>query len=251
MAFPTHIFCAPSGTSNYSSTGYGGLLGGGLTSSEAGKQVPSPAAGVFSKLRVYIQTNTRSTTSTFRTRKAGANGNQSVSIASSTTGEFEDNSNSDTVAEGDLFNFEMNLTAGTGNINYSSADIQFLADDGLSYYFPQGGTMSYSGTTIYFAPWEASGNSGETAKLVDAPIFYDLIKFDTYVRTNTRDAAFDITVRKRNVDVAPIENTAFTVSIPTSTTGRFTISGVETYGPKQDIYVRMLASGTTGSASID
>src|SRR4051812_2560844 len=68
---------------------------------EANTQLPIRVAGAFSKLYCRVSANANTGTTVLRVRKAAANGNQSVSIASSTTGEFQDTVNTDTVTAGD------------------------------------------------------------------------------------------------------------------------------------------------------
>lgn len=61
----------------------------------------------FSNLRVRVNQNSIANPSTFRTRKNGANGGQSVSITGSTTGSFEDTTGTDTVTDGDSLNYQV------------------------------------------------------------------------------------------------------------------------------------------------
>lgn len=66
-----------------------------------------------SKLQIYISANTVSATSNLRLRKNGANGNQNVSITASTTGWFDDASNSDSFVATDEINYQL-ITGGSG-----------------------------------------------------------------------------------------------------------------------------------------
>lgn len=59
---------------------------------------------------VYIS-NTRATATTVKTRKNGADGNQSISVT--TTGILQDTTNSDSIASGDLIS--ISVTTGTGS----------------------------------------------------------------------------------------------------------------------------------------
>lgn len=75
-----------------------------------------------SKLEIYISANTVSATSNLRLRKNGANGNQNVSITASTSGWFDDPSNSDSLTAGDEFNYQL-ITGGSG----TSLTVQMVA----------------------------------------------------------------------------------------------------------------------------
>ncbi len=86
-----------------------------LGSSEAPKQVPFRDAGVISKFGVKIVTNTTSTNTVVRLRKNGANGNQSVTISGGQTGEFIDNTNTDSISAGDKISVQI-VTPNTGTV---------------------------------------------------------------------------------------------------------------------------------------
>jgi hypothetical protein len=65
---------------------------------------------------VFVSANARTTDSTYRTRKDGANGGQSVTYASAETGAKEDTSGSDSLVSGSDFNFQLSTGTGTGTI---------------------------------------------------------------------------------------------------------------------------------------
>jgi hypothetical protein len=103
-------------TVNASQTVYflvGGEMGTGGTATEANVRGQINYAATASKLEVYISANTVSATSTLKLRKNGADGNQSVSITASTTGWFEDASNTDSIASGDEIDYQL-ATGGSG-----------------------------------------------------------------------------------------------------------------------------------------
>ena len=79
--------------------------------------------GTLSNLYINILTNDRAA-STFRTRKATVNANLVVSITGSTTGKFEDTSNTDTVTAGD--NWHASLVTGAGGTVFTFRVIQVL-----------------------------------------------------------------------------------------------------------------------------
>ncbi len=87
----------------------GGLILSDTTDSAA--QQTSRFAFTASHLNIYLSANTVTATSTLRSRVNTANGNQSVSITASTTGRFEDTTNSDTIASGALINAQIVIGA--------------------------------------------------------------------------------------------------------------------------------------------
>lgn len=114
----SHILGGPSTTVNASATSYFSGVGRFIAASaEADAKTPLRTQGTLSQLRVRVVTNGITASTTFRTRINGANGAQSVSIGSGLTGAFEDTSNSDTVAIGDDFNYQ--IVAGGSGTNMS------------------------------------------------------------------------------------------------------------------------------------
>lgn len=70
---------------------------------------------IASRLKIYVSVNNYTATSTSSIRKNGANGNQSVSIPSATTGLFEDTTNEDVFTGTDKICIQwINGTSGTG-----------------------------------------------------------------------------------------------------------------------------------------
>lgn len=96
---------------------FGGLMGNG-GSTDAPVQVVARGNSTFTRLAVEIRANASTAVSTIRTRKNGANGSMSVSIPSSTgagaTGEFEDATNSDSLAAASSDTFNLLAQVGAG-----------------------------------------------------------------------------------------------------------------------------------------
>jgi len=100
------------GFSSASSTRYMGISGMWLNfngTTESTQQTKIKVAGTWKKLGCQINT-TRATATEFRSRVNGIDGNQVVSVTS--TGFFEDTTNTDTVSVDDLLDYDM--TTGTG-----------------------------------------------------------------------------------------------------------------------------------------
>ena len=150
-----------SGTTYY---GYLGGLSNGTNTTEANAQAKLQYAATLRNLRVNILTNTRTTSTTIRTRVNGANGNMSVTIPASPngTGWFEDTSNTDTIAANDLVCIQVVNGASTETAptyNGIQIDHQTTTDPG------KGLLMVTNVTEPYFEPTttyqEISGQFGD------------------------------------------------------------------------------------------
>jgi len=97
------------------STTYFYTVGGGFfqSTTELNTRADADVAFTWSKLTAYVSANGITATTTVRNRINGANGNQSLSIGSGATGNFEDASNTDSVVASDEMNYSI-VTGGTG-----------------------------------------------------------------------------------------------------------------------------------------
>lgn len=152
-----------------------------------------------------VTANTRSDATTISSRKNGAAGALSVSVTSSTNGLFEDTSHTETLAEGDTFNYIATLGAGTGSVTTVCISCELQGTVGAMYVyntscnlvpFPAGAAQRYGnlcGTT-------GTGGAPESdvATKVAAP--FTLSHMETVVASNTLTAASTITVRKNNAN---------------------------------------------------
>lgn len=104
---------------------------------ETQNSVAHQFVGTLSNIRMYVSANTYSAAATLRSRKNAQNGNQSVTITASTTGWFEDVSNSDVFDEDDLI--AMSLSGGTsGNATFTqwgATEETFVDDDHFHHIF--------------------------------------------------------------------------------------------------------------------
>jgi hypothetical protein len=123
-----------SGSLSASTTIYGQLGQGfwcfaGAPTTESDVAIPWRTAGTFSLFTVRVGSNDRGT-STVTFRKNSLNGNQSTSIGSSLTGEFQDASNTDTVVAGDKV--DTKTVVGSGGTTFVSrvAQLRFVPTSG-------------------------------------------------------------------------------------------------------------------------
>ena len=118
------------------------------TGTEVNWQITSRTAGTLSKLWLFVDSNSITASSTFRTRKNGANGNISVSIPASTSGEFEDTTNTDSVAVGDEINFQ-SVTGSSGSLMFfKSTRIIWGATTNTVYFYTVGNNTGFSTASV-------------------------------------------------------------------------------------------------------
>ena len=82
------------------------------------------------ELDVRIENNGITAATTFRVRKDGVNGNINLSVSSSSTGVFEDTTNTDTIVPGDLINYQVaaGATGTTMDINYIAMEVNVTGE---------------------------------------------------------------------------------------------------------------------------
>lgn len=86
---------------------------------EANTQVKARATGTLRSFQVRVTGNARTTQTDFKTRIDGADGNGLVSFAAGITGLVVDDSGTDTISDGALFNSSITTGSGTEIINIS------------------------------------------------------------------------------------------------------------------------------------
>lgn len=96
----------------------GGGGGSGTSFTEAHNQIKSRAAYTLKSAYVVTQSNTRNGTGTVVSRINGVNGNVSVSITASTTGEFSDTTHTDSIASTNLINWSCTFAGSSGSTRY-------------------------------------------------------------------------------------------------------------------------------------
>jgi len=122
-------------------------------SSETFTKYRARAAFTASDLYTFVSANSRTTDTTFSTRKNGAPGGQSVVYTSGQTGVKEDTSGTDSIAVGDDYNYAITTLTGTENISYSVVSTTAINTGGI-FMMESGITGAISittGVTDYFA----------------------------------------------------------------------------------------------------
>lgn len=106
-------------TSEYAAAGIGAADNVGATT-ETNQYATRRSPGVMSKLACTVLTNAATTSSTYISKINTVAGNMTMSIGAGATGNFIDNTNTDTISAGDEFDRAFN-TGATGGITFLSS----------------------------------------------------------------------------------------------------------------------------------
>lgn len=131
----------------------------GEFTSELRKQTPIFSGGVFNNLKIYVPTNDSDGTTTVKLRINEANGNCSISIATTLTGLFEDTVNSDTVATTDKLNFGSTSTGTSGTLSNCQTSISFAATTNTAQLLINGSnTVGFTDDVATVIYWTIAGS---------------------------------------------------------------------------------------------
>jgi hypothetical protein len=208
-------------------------------------------SGTFRNLSVKLNTNSRAVTDTVVFRKNGADGNMTFPITASTSGVFEDTTNTDTVTAGDLvcYSLRNGVSSAGRNLSYFSSEFVTTTNPGtgqmvcgpssstavtisagLTRWLPIGGACTAVGTEL----------SCEV-QVYDAYTFHDL---SINITVNPVTGGSSLSLRQNG------STSALTVPITGSTTGWFTDlthSVITTSGDELNLQL----TGGTGSGTIN
>lgn len=198
-------------------------LGEGLdttnTANEIYVQHKFYTGGTLQKGMIFLSANTRDSTTTLNSRIGAADGNIAVSITASTTGLFEDTSNTDTVTSGNLVNMAIVGTAGAGSMTITIYGMEFTTTNKKSHvYSAAPSTTAFSTGTTYWLPLSGViylSSSNEAFHQYKARFASTITNLQTYVTANLATTADTLTIRKN------ANNGNNSVSITALTTGLF------------------------------
>jgi hypothetical protein len=202
-------------------------------------------AGTFKNLAVNLSANAITTASTVTMRKNAAATTVTKSITASTTGFFEDTTNSFTVVAGDDVDYEIVTpsVAGTPTLTVQSFQCDFVDVSDAMFINADVGTNSFNAATTQYTTltggtgWDGTESKCQL-KIKDNYIFSELT---ILVNTNTITAASTVTLRKNTADGNEI------VSITASSTGIFSDSTHTDVVVTDDLVDVKLVGGSTGT----
>ncbi len=217
------------------------------TTTEARTQYTFRTAATLSNLRVYLSMNLNNGSSTFRTRVNGVNGDQSVTVPASTTGAFEDTTNTDSISPGDPVNLQAvtggtlgNMTINIAQMKSNSARRQVAATSCLSVTLAANLTrfLPVEGFSQWYATVEADSQVAALTPFTARNMFVN-------VPTNSVDGASVFTMRKNGA------NGNLTVTVPDSTTGTFEdTTHTDTFIETDTLSWQIVTGGTAGTMEI-
>lgn len=216
---------------------------------EVDEYVTRRTAGTFSGLCVRVTANTVTATSTVRFRKNQANGNQAVSIGSSSTGEFQDTTNTDTVAAGDKANFQTSTGATGTSMTATVIGVVFAATSNTVKRLYHLASSYATTTTQQFAPLSGGGNAilGETDAQFKLKAAGTLINLWANVSSNSTSTAATTISSRKNTAAG-----AMSISVAAASTGLFEDLVNSDSIAADDLcdYGFVQAAGGTGNATI-
>lgn len=205
------------GATDYAMAGCTNLA---LQSTEANANMTWRTAGTFSNLDIKVFSNTVTAASTLNFRKNTANGNETVSIPASTSGEFRDSTNTDSVVSGDIVDYKI-TAGGTGTtLDLTGLSIIFSATSGTVTRLSQTAISALSdtsaNTTTYFPPVGLLQNTATEANTqFKVKSSFTLQNLYVKIATNARATATTFGSRINGT------NGNLVVSVPATTTGVF------------------------------
>lgn len=208
-----------SGLTRYTACATAGITT--AASSEARVQITYRTAGVLSNLYVNCRTNSLNGTTTVRVRKNGGDGNQVVSITSSSTGTFEDTTNTDTIAAGDEINYSIVTAGSSGSVSPNC--IQTWLEPSIGGAVNRNSTLAGGGAGLTFSSateyLPLVGNNGtvtvEAETQFKSGVAGVIKNLFAYISGNSRGTTSTYTLRKNG------GNGNLTVSITAGATGIF------------------------------
>jgi hypothetical protein len=237
------------GSSTKTSDGYYPSCGDLISiASESADQVEqqAPVAGTLKNLFAIVTTNTGTSTTDIYVRDNSANSIITVQVPATTTGTFEDTTNTDAVAAGDTFNYFLDET-GTTNLILKCLGMSIVNDATGSISYICAGTAAniQQGQTRYHMLGGRTGSPQSTESLAEIVLKGSgtIRKIRTYIATNTLSISTVVTVRKNAAD------TALTFTIGAAGTGVFEdATNSFTYADGDTICLKYVTTAGTGSA---
>jgi hypothetical protein len=231
-------------------TGY--MVPEGISSNKATRtdaEVKIRTAGTLSKFGIHQNsiTNGGNSSTTFKVFINGVAGNQVITIAAGqAAGYYEDASNTDTVAAGDLVTIQVQNNSSSGGVAiYDQYQLLFTASSGskTDHFICGSQTRAASATVHYLPPIGGILNlssTSETERRVVLPFACRLSNFSFRATANTYTGSATITLRKNGVDV-------ITLTLGAGVTTVVEDTSTEVLFAAGDDFSFSIAGGTSGS----
>lgn len=235
------LFSTASATRYITVCGYMDLSPGGT---EAHVALSMRTAATVRNAAIYVNANTRTTTTTFAVRKDGADTTIVLNIAGGATGLFENTADTASVASGNELTWRVTTGTGTGSIGASQLSVEYVTSDGSTEWIngKDGATLNQNQTKwIPFAgrlfTWgdESSPNVTTRESVV-------LLRLRAYVSANTLNVTCSVRTRRNGTDGTQL------LSIAGGTTGWFEdTSGKDVFSDGDNGHLQLAVPAGSGS----
>lgn len=195
-------------------------------------------------LAVNVSANARTTNTTFRMRKNGANGNQVITYGPSETGLKEDITNSDSLAVEDDYTSVVETLTGTEAMTVRSLCVDMETTNSIASLVcarTTGINHNANLTAYYPIAGSVSASTTENNRKVKALDTFTVSDLTLILSTNTVTAPSTLTLRKNGTD------TALAITIQESTSGITTNNSDTVSFTANDELSLALAAGATGT----
>lgn len=244
---PITSFSTASATRYLSCHGLGSTTAPAITESTVKSRAKAPFA--WSNLYGYASANARTTTTTIKSRKNGADGNQSIAWTSGQTGAKEDTSNSDTLVDGDDYCYSFVTGSGSGAFDLQCTGSTLVsAAQTWKFGLQQQAALSISaGSTVYWPLGQSLNSTTTEANVTLLPrIDFEVFGLAAYAETNTLSGSCVVTYRDNGAD------SVLTVTWTTGQTGwkEDTTNAVAVTGGTDTAATKVAAAAGTGSIGL-
>lgn len=165
---------------------FAGFSGTAGQSASATVETKWPVAGTLSQFAVRVSANGRGTSTTLRTCINGSLGSQTLTVPASTTGWFEDTSNTDSISANDLLCWAAVSSTGTGTLSATHAQIVFEASSGARQIWVARDTGAFNqSATLAYNTVNGGTSSNGTWILTRAPDAGTWSRLACYISSNT------------------------------------------------------------------
>jgi hypothetical protein len=168
---------------------------------EGSANTPFFEAGTLSNFTVNIWSNAATATSNFTLRKNSANGNQTIAVSAGGTGRFYDNTNTDTVANGDVVCSLLDRGGG-GNLQVGGIGSYYETDSGIivNKIGASGSSGVATGTSYINFIGDFSGLDNSAPLTPEITVAGTVKNFHAYSNTNTRTNVSTFRTRLNGAD---------------------------------------------------
>ena len=201
-------------------TGVGTCAINVVSNDETARDVHNRVAGEYEHMYVRISANTATSSSTFKFRKNAADGNQIITVGAGATGSFEDTSNHDTVAVGDLLGIQV-VSGTVGTITIEVISWIFTPQNAFVLALNQVAgwdlTITANNASRFQPPMGSiTANATESASQARYTVGAEIRNLLIHVTTNSRTTDTVVRTRKNGA------NGAQSFTVPAGQTGEFT-----------------------------